>query len=179
MTRAWDAGTFPPTECLLAVMTLAAVPKALARCLADHLSGGIVVGVGSVPDLPGFERLRKQPLPLQQDSWERSAGVYDPAARGIGVGSVPSPSVSVCGHELGHAVDDLDGRPSQGEWWRVLHTLRAGRLAEPYQADTAELFAESFACVLTRRAARLIRLLGDEAAAEQVYRWMAGRYGLR
>ncbi|WP_283134423.1 hypothetical protein [Rhizohabitans arisaemae] len=159
-------------------MTLAAVPTRLARRLADHLTGGIVVGSGAVPDLPGFEDLRKQPLPLQQGSWDRSAGAYDAKLRRIAVGTVPSPSVSVCGHELGHAVDDLDDQPSQDQWWLVLHALHGTRLAPPYRQDVAELFAESFACVLTRRASRLIRLLGDPRAAQQTYQWMVERYGL-
>ncbi|WP_268246416.1 hypothetical protein [Streptosporangium pseudovulgare] len=41
-----------------------------------------------------------------------------------------------------------------------------------------ELFAESFACVLTRRVSRLIALIGDEPEAEGIYHWMAGRYGI-
>ncbi|MER7499471.1 hypothetical protein AB0L05_16320 [Nonomuraea pusilla] len=179
LTRAWRPGTFPPSESLLAVMTLAAVPRPLGARLAGHLSGGLVVGPGAVPDLPGFEKLREVPLPLQEGTWERSAGVYDPALRRIGVGSVPSPSASVCGHELGHAVDDLDGRPSASRWWLLLHASCRRHLAPPYRQEVAELFAESFACVLTRRAGRLIRLLGDEHAAQQVYQWMATTYGMR
>lgn len=179
LTRAWDPGTFPPAEALLSIMTLAAVPNALARQLAAHLTGGIVIGPGSVPDLPGFGSLRDIPLPVQEGSWERSAGIYDPERRRIGVGSVPSPSVSVCGHELAHAVDHMDGLPSRSEFWIILHALRAPHLAPPYRQDVTELFAESFACVLTRRARQLIRLLGDdEHAARQVYQWLAQRYGL-
>jgi len=159
-------------------MTLAAVPRVLGLRLADHLSGGLVVGPGAVPDLPDFEKLRAIPLPQQQGTWERSAGVYDPFLRRIAVGSVPSPSVNVCGHELGHALDDSDGRPSGDPWWTVLHATRRHHLAPPYREDASELFAESFACVLTRRATRLIRLLGDEQAARQVYQWMAERYGI-
>ncbi|MFI7704948.1 hypothetical protein [Nonomuraea sp. NPDC049480] len=178
LTRAWSPAAFPPAETLLAIMTLAAVPHAVARRLAAHLAGGIVIGPGAVPDLPGFEELRGIPLPLQEGSWERSAGVYDPARRRIGVGSVPSPSVSVCGHELGHAVDHLEDMPSRSEFWVALHALRAGHLAPPYREDAAELFAECFACVLTRRARRLIRLLGEEHTAQQAYTWLASRYGI-
>ncbi|WP_156325855.1 hypothetical protein [Nonomuraea sp. SBT364] len=178
LTRLWAPGAFPPAESLLAVMTLAAVPRRLAGRLAEHLSGGLVVGPGAVPDLPDFEKLRALPLPQQEGTWERSAGVYDPALRRIAVGSVPSPSVNVCGHELGHALDDSDGRPSAEPWWIVLHALRRAHLAPPYQQDVTELFAESFACVLTRRTSRLIHLLGDERAARQVYAWMSDRYGI-
>ncbi|MCP2353761.1 hypothetical protein HD597_000781 [Nonomuraea thailandensis] len=178
LVRAWDSGTFPPAEVLLAIMTLAAVPRALGVRLAAHLTGGVVVGPGAVPDLRGFEELRGVELPVQQGGWERSAGVYDPNRRRIGVGSVPSPSVSVAGHELGHATDHLDGMPSRGEFWAGLHALRAEHLAPPYQQDVAELFAEAFACVLTRRARRLIMLFGDEYAAQQAYGWLAGRYGI-
>jgi hypothetical protein len=175
----WEPGAFPPPESLLAIMTLAAVPRALGLRLAEHLSGGLVVGPGAVPDLPDFEKLRAIPLPQQQGTWERSAGVYDPALRRIAIGSVPSPSVSVCGHELGHAIDDCDGRPSADKWWVVLHALRRPHLAPPYREDVSELFAESFACVLTRRPSRLIRLLGDdEHTAHQVYHWMSERYGI-
>ncbi|MFI6790090.1 hypothetical protein ACIBG4_22480 [Nonomuraea sp. NPDC050383] len=178
LRRAWEPDTFPPAECLVAIMTLAAVPHRLGLELAEHLMGGITVGPGSVPDLPGFEKLRAEPLPLQNGLWDRSAGIYDPELRRIGVGSVPSPSVSVCGHELGHAVDDLDGRPSHGQWWLVLHALHGVHAGPPYQESASELFAECFACVLTRRATRLIRLLGDERPAQRVYQWMVSRYGL-
>ncbi|MFC4011207.1 hypothetical protein ACFOY2_28550 [Nonomuraea purpurea] len=178
LTRAWDPFAFPPAETLLAIMTLAAVPPMLGRRLAAHLSGGVVIGPGAVPDLPGFEPLRGIRLPVQEGSWERSAGVYDPVRRRIGVGSVPSPSVSVCGHELAHAVDHLDDKPSHSEFWIVLHALRAPYLPPPYRQDVAELFAECFACVLTRRASPLIRLLGDERVAQRAYTWLAGRYGI-
>jgi hypothetical protein len=65
-----------------------------------------------VPDLAGFETLRQIRLPVQQGLWERSAGVYDPHRRRIGVGTVPSSSVSVMGHELGHATDHMEDLPS-------------------------------------------------------------------
>ncbi|PRX67738.1 hypothetical protein B0I32_104495 [Nonomuraea fuscirosea] len=178
LTRAWFPGTFPPAAVLLAIMTFSAVPRPLGTRLATHLDGGIVVGPGAVPDLPGFEALRGVPLPVQQGGWERSAGVYDPHRRRIGVGSTPSPSVSVAGHELGHATDHLDGMPSRGETWAGLHAVRARHLPPPYREDAAELFAEAFACVLTRRARRLIGLFGDEHAAQQAYTWLAGRYGI-
>ncbi|MFD9950068.1 hypothetical protein ACFWYW_56100 [Nonomuraea sp. NPDC059023] len=178
LTRAWEPGVFPPAESLLAIMTIAAVPRRLATQLAAHLSGGIVVGPGAVPDLPGFTYLREVELPLQAGTWEVSAGVYDPARRAIGVGSVPSPSVSVAAHELGHAVDDMDDRASQETFWLALHARRAAHLAPPYRQDVAELFAECFACLLTRRARRLIQLLGEESAAQQVYAWLSGRYGI-
>ncbi|MFB4278395.1 MULTISPECIES: hypothetical protein [unclassified Nonomuraea] len=159
-------------------MTLSAVPRALGTRLAAHLDGGIVVGPGAVPDLPGFERLRGVPLPAQQGGWERSAGVYDPTWRAIGVGSVPSPSASVAGHELGHATDDMDGMPSQGPFWTALHASCAERLDPPYRAMVTELYAEAFACVLVRRARRLIHLFADEHAAQQAYTWFTGQYGI-
>ncbi|MEV5503552.1 hypothetical protein AB0M50_49925, partial [Nonomuraea fuscirosea] len=46
------------------------------------------------------------------------------------------------------------------------------------EQSSDELFAEAFACVLTRRARRLIGLFGDEHAAQQAYTWLAGRYGI-
>ncbi|WP_377237691.1 hypothetical protein [Planobispora takensis] len=178
LRRHWDPGTFPPAETLLAVLTLSALPRALSVRLAVHLSGGVVIGPGAVPDLPGFGWLRGVPLPVQAGAWERSSGVYDPRRRRIGVGSAPSPSVSVCGHELGHAVDHMEDRPSGSEWWSRLHSRRGPYLHPPYRQDAGELFAESFACVLTRRVTRLIGLVEDEAAAEEIYHWMAGRYGI-
>jgi hypothetical protein len=162
----------------LAIMTLSAVPRALGARLAAHLEGGVVVGPGAVPDLPGFETLRGVELPVQQGGWERSAGIYDPNQRRIGVGSVPSPSVSVAGHELGHAADHMEGLQSRGEFWSRLHSSRAPHLAPPYGQDVAELYAEAFACVLIRRARRLIQLFGDEDAARHAYLWFSGRYGI-
>lgn len=178
LTRGWDPGVFPDAGLLLGVMTLAAVPRGLAVRLAAHLSGGICLGPGAVPDLRGFESLRDVRLPVQDGGWDRSPGVYDPVARRIGVGTVPSPSVSVCGHELGHACDHMDGFPSRAQLWAGLHRQCADHLASPYREDAGELFAECFACVLTRRVTRLIRLLGDEARAEGVYHWLSGRYGI-
>lgn len=178
LTRGWDPGVFPDAGLLLGVMTLAAVPRGLAVRLAAHLTGGIYLGPGAVPDLSGFESLRDVRLPVQDGGWDRSPGVYDPVARRIGVGTVPSPSVSVCGHELGHACDHMDGFPSRAEFWTGLHRACADHLASPYREDAGELFAECFASVLTRRVTRLIRLLGDEARAEGVYHWLSGRYGI-
>ncbi|WP_431921288.1 hypothetical protein [Nonomuraea jabiensis] len=179
MIRAWDPDTFPPAECILTIMTLAAVPRGLATRLSAFLVGGITVGAGAVPDLPGFENLRNVDLPLQAGTWDRSPGVYDPARRRIGVGSAPSPSISVAAHELGHAVDDLDGHPSQSTFWISLHDLLASALIPPFQESVREWYAEAFACVLTRRARQLVRLMGDdESAAQQAYQWFARRYGI-
>ncbi len=85
LTRGWSPDTFPDAELLLAVMTLAAVPHALAARLAAHLTGGIYLGYGSVPDLPGFESLRSLRLPVQGASWDLTPGVYDPNTRRIGM----------------------------------------------------------------------------------------------
>ncbi|WP_327092544.1 hypothetical protein OIE66_18480 [Nonomuraea sp. NBC_01738] len=179
LTRAWPTGTFPSAENLLAIMTIAAIPRALATQLAGHLAGGIIIGPGAVPDLPGFEHLRSIPLPLQAGEWDRSAGVYDPQTRRIGIGSVPTPSVSVAAHEVAHALDHAQGAPSRSPFWVTLHAQLASRLAPPYRHDVGELFAESFAAALTKRARRLIQLMGDdEPSAQQVYTWLAGRYGI-
>ncbi|GAB3160924.1 hypothetical protein AB0C14_27230 [Microbispora hainanensis] len=179
LTRGWSPDTFPDAELLLAVMTLAAVPHALAVRLAAHLTGGICLGYGSVPDLPGFESLRSLSLPVQDASWDLTPGVYDPNARRIGIGTVPSTSVSVCGHELGHSCDHMDGYPSRGEFWQHLQDSCRDRLMRPYREDAGELFAEAFACTLIRKVTRLIRLFGgDEASAERAYHWLSGRYGI-
>lgn len=51
-------------------------------------------------------------------------------------------------------------------------------LRSPYRDDVTKLFAEAFACVLTRRVTRLIHLITEEKDAEQAYHWLAGSYNI-
>ena len=66
---------------------------------------------GAFPTSTTWARLSGVPLPSGRATWDACAGAY--GERKIIVGSRPSPTPDVMCHEIGHALDDLDGADEQ------------------------------------------------------------------
>ena len=104
-------GNGPPTNCrrpqiVLAVDRLAEFPQLIKERLVAGLDA-IYVGPGGVPDLDDMGSLSGMPLPSGRATWDVCAGAY--GERKVIVGSRPSPTPDVMCHEIGHALDDIDG----------------------------------------------------------------------
>ena len=109
--REWARTAEPPAEAVNAINRLADLPRLIKDRLAAGLDA-IHVGGGGVPDLDDMGRLKGVPLPSGRATWDACAGAY--GDRKIVVGSRPSPTPDVMCHEVGHALDDIDGEP--GHW---------------------------------------------------------------
>src|SRR5215472_13370076 len=110
--REWAEGVTPPPEVVRAIDRLAELPHLIKVKLRAGLDA-IHVGAGGVPDLDDMGQLHGVPLPSGRATWDACAGAY--GERKIIVGSRPSPTPDVMCHEIGHALDDLDGA---GEQWQ-------------------------------------------------------------
>ncbi|RFU36521.1 hypothetical protein DZF91_37710 [Actinomadura logoneensis] len=184
--RQWDARQGPPSpEVVRAVESLAALPDALKRRLADGLSG-IYVGPGGVPHLDDMGHLRGRPLPSGRATWDICAGAY--GDRKIVVGDRPSPTPDVMMHEVGHALDDLDG--GDGGWQSDMPAFQQlYEMCRPYlmsdfhqQPDALgrrEFFADAFAAISARQRPALVDMLsGNIRAALEVMLFFNRRYGI-
>ena len=139
--------------------------------------------MGGVPDLDDMARLHGVPLPSGRATWDACAGAY--GERKIIVGSRPSPSPDVMCHEVGHALDDIDG---EGELAvrldRVPHLyeqcLPGERLPPAGRAlGRREFFADAFAAIASRQRPALVDMLsGNTRAALDVMLYFNVRYGL-
>ena len=101
----------PPPEAVSAINRLAELPQLIKDRLAAGLDA-IHVGGGGVPDLDDMGRLKGVPLPSGRATWDACAGAY--GEQKIIVGSRPSPTPDVMCHEIGHALDDIDGTGGTG-----------------------------------------------------------------
>jgi hypothetical protein len=110
--RDWAAGEEPPQQIVQAVDRLAELPQLIKERLLTGLDA-IYVGPGGVPDLDDMAALSGMPLPSGRATWDVCAGAY--GERKVIVGSRPSPTPDVMCHEIGHALDDIDGT---GEAWQ-------------------------------------------------------------
>jgi hypothetical protein len=110
--REWEEGAVPPPEAVRAIDRLAELPSRIKQILVSGLDA-IFVGPGGVPDLDDMAKLHGVPLPSGRATWDACAGAY--GERKIIVGSRPSAAPDVMCHEVGHAVDDIDG---SGERWQ-------------------------------------------------------------
>ena len=106
LVREWAADAVPDPESVTAINRLADLPLLVKEKLAAGLDA-IHVGAGGVPDLDDMGGLTGVPLPSGRATWDACAGAY--GDRKIIVGSRPSPTPDVMCHEVGHALDDLDG----------------------------------------------------------------------
>ena len=131
-------------------------------------------------------RLKGVPLPSGRATWDACAGAY--GHRKIIVGTRPSPTPDVMCHEIGHALDDIDG---PGGGWQSdapeFHDLYGRCL--PYLASEfhrlggplgrREFFADSFAAIASSQRPALVHMLsGRTRAALDVMLYFNVRYGM-
>ena len=183
--REWAEDTAPPPEVVRAIDRLAELPQLIKEKLAGGLDA-IYVGAGGVPDLDDMSRLSGVPLPSGRATWDACAGAY--GERKIIVGSRPSPSPDVMCHEIGHALDDIDG--SEGLWhsdsaeFRTLYDQCASHLVSDFHRQQGilgrrEFFADAFAAIASRQRPALVDMLGgDTRAALNVMLYFNVRYGI-
>ncbi|OLT11841.1 hypothetical protein BJF79_23350 [Actinomadura sp. CNU-125] len=166
--RQWDVRDGPPTpEVIRAVESLAGLPDALKERLAAGLDG-VYVGPGGVPQLDDMGHLRDRPLPSGRATWDVCAGAY--GDRKIVVGDRPSPTPDVMLHEVGHALDDIEGGTgwaSDGAAFRALYAQCRPHLAsdfhkQPDALGRREFFADAFAAISSRQRPALVDMLGGD-----------------
>ncbi|MFV2175145.1 hypothetical protein ACFHW2_14775 [Actinomadura sp. LOL_016] len=166
--RQWDVRDGPPTpEVVRAVESLAGLPDALKDRLAAGLDG-VYVGPGGVPQLDDMGHLRDRPLPSGRATWDVCAGAY--GDRKIVVGDRPSPTPDVMLHEVGHALDDIEGGTgwtSDGAAFRALYAQCRPHLAsdfhrQPDALGRREFFADAFAAISSRQRPALVDMLGGD-----------------
>jgi hypothetical protein len=184
--RQWDAREgLPPPDVVRAIDSLASLPEPLKETLAEGVDG-IYVGPGGVPDLDDMTHLKGQPLPSGMATWDICAGAY--GDRKIIVGDQPSPTPDVMMHEVGHALDDIDGGDagwqSDSLEFRALYTECLPYLAsdfhlQPNDLGRREFFADAFAAIGARQRPALVDMLGGNIrTALNVMLFFNRRYGM-
>jgi hypothetical protein len=185
LIREWAADEEPAPETVTAINRLADLPLLIKERLAAGLAA-IHVGGGGVPDLDNMSRLKGVPLPSGRATWDACAGAY--GDRKIIVGSRPSPTPDVMCHEVGHALDDLDG--SSGHWqsdsadFRALYARCLQHMASEFHRDGGslgcrEFFADAFAAIASGQRPALVEMLsGDTRSALDVMLYFNVRYGM-
>lgn len=189
--RQWaEDGDTPPADAVQAVDSLAELPEALKDKLAEGLDG-IYVGSGGVPDLDDMQYLRGAPLPSGKATWDICAGAY--GDRTIVVGDRPSPTPDVMLHEIGHALDDIDGRLMEDgprQWqsdsaeFRALYDQCLPHFASDFHVQASDLgrhefFADAFAAIASRQRPALVDILGGNTrVALNVMLFFNRKYGI-
>jgi hypothetical protein len=185
LRREWDEDTVPPPEAVRAIDRLAELPALVKESLVAGLDA-IFVGGGGVPDLDDMGRLHGVPLPSGRATWDACAGAY--GDRKIVVGSRPSAAPDVMCHEVGHALDDIDG--SGGRWqsdseeFRALYGRCQPRLVSDFHRQEGalgrrEFFADAFSAIASRQRPALVDMLGgDTRIALDVMLYFNVRYGI-
>ena len=119
-------------------------------------------------------------------TWDACAGAY--GERKIIVGSRPSATPDVMCHEVGHALDDIDG--SGGMWqsdsgeFRSLYERCLPRLVSDFHRQEGalgrrEFFADAFAAIASRQRPALVDMLGGETRiALDIMLFFNVRYGI-
>src|SRR5215470_18057061 len=118
--RDWAEGTLPSPDVARAIDRLAELPLSVSERLADGVDA-IYVGPGGVPDLDEMSRLHGVPLPSGRATWDACAGAYGEGK--VIIGTRPSAAPDVVCHEIGHALDDMDG--AGGTWQSDSDDFRA------------------------------------------------------
>ena len=185
LVREWAADEVPPAEAVTAINRLAALPLLIKEKLAAGLDA-IHVGSGGVPDLDHMGELAGVPLPSGRATWDACAGAY--GERKIVVGSRPSPTPDVMCHEVGHALDDVDG--TSGQWqsdsadFRTLYARCLPHIASEFHRHGGslgrrEFFADAFAAIASSQRPALVEMLsGDTRTALDVMLYFNVRYGM-
>jgi hypothetical protein len=183
--REWAQDVVPPPEVVRAIDRLAELPQLIKSKLAAGLDA-IYIGMGGVPNLDDMGRLRGIPLPSGRATWDACAGAY--GERKIIVGSRPSPSPDVMCHEIGHALDDIDGLDDQWQsdsaefhalYDQCLPHMVSSFHQQPGALGRREFFADAFAAIASRQRPALVEMLGgDTRAALNVMLYFNVRYGI-
>jgi hypothetical protein len=183
--RDWTQDALPPPEVVRAIDRLAELPLSVSERLADGVDA-IYVGPGGVPDLDDMSRLHGVPLPSGRATWDACAGAY--GERKIIIGTRPSATPDVVCHEIGHALDDLDGSgsmwQSDSDEFRALYGRCLSRLVSDFhQQDGSlgrrEFFADAFAAIASSQRPALVDMLGgDTRTALDVMLYFNVRYGI-
>ena len=131
-------------------------------------------------------RLQGVALPSGRATWDACAGAY--GERKIVVGSRPSPTPDVMCHEVGHALDDIDGDPghwqSDSDEFCALYEQCQPHLVSNLHAQRGilgrrEFFADAFAAIASRQRPALVDMLGgDTRSALNVMLYFNMRYGI-
>jgi hypothetical protein len=185
LCRDWAKDAPPPAATITAIERLADLPQLIKEKLVAGLDA-IYVGSGGVPDLDDMAELKGVALPSGRATWDACAGAY--GDRKIIVGSRPSPTPDVMCHEIGHALDDIDG--SGGCWQsdstefcrlyeRCLPRMASEFHRQPGALGKREFFADSFAAIASGQRPALVHMLGgDTRAALDVMLYFNVRYGI-
>ena len=183
--REWAPEVIPPPESVIAIDRLAELPQLIKEKLVAGLDA-IHVGPGGVPDLDDMGRLSGIPLPSGRATWDACAGAY--GERKIVVGSRPSPSPDVMCHEIGHALDDLDGADEQWQSdsaeFRAVYDGCLPHMVSDFHKQRGilgrrEFFADSFAAIASHQRPALVDMVGgDTRAALDVMLYFNVRYGI-
>ena len=185
LCRDWATDALPPAATITAIDRLADLPQLIKEKLVAGLDA-IYVGSGGVPDLDDMGELKGVALPSGRATWDACAGAY--GDRKIIVGSRPSPTPDVMCHEVGHALDDIDG--SDGSWQsdsddfcrlyeRCLPRMASEFHRQPGTLGKREFFADCFAAIASGQRPALVEMLsGDTRAALDVMLYFNVRYGI-
>ena len=183
--REWAEDAIPSPEIVRAIDRLAELPQLIKSKLAAGLDA-IYVGMGGVPNLDDMGRLAGVPLPSGRATWDACAGAY--GERKIIVGSRPSPSPDVMCHEIGHALDDIDGIEDQWQsdsaefqalYDQCLPHMVSAFHRQPGLLGRREFFADAFAAIASRQRPALVEMLGgDTRTALNVMLYFNVRYGI-
>ena len=183
--REWAVGDEPPAQIAAAIDRLAELPQLIKERLLTGLDA-IHVGPGGVPDLDDMGALTGVPLPSGRATWDVCAGAY--GERKVVVGSRPSPTPDVMCHEIGHALDDIDG-PAGGWQSDSKEFLDLYEHCLPHMVSDfhrqgghlgrREFFADAFAAIASSQRPALVEMVGGNTrAALAVMLYFNVRYGI-
>ncbi len=183
--REWAVGDEPPAQIVQAVDRLAELPQLIKERLVAGLDA-IYVGPGGVPDLDDMAALSGVALPSGRATWDVCAGAYGEGK--VVVGSRPSPTPDVMCHEIGHALDDIDGPAgswqSDGDEFTDLYNLCLPSMVSDFHRQSGQLgrrefFADAFAAIASSQRPALVEMVGGNTrAALSVMLFFNVRYGI-